>query len=227
MFRCKSASEKSSAAVCCRRAYVTSFLICRCATRRRSKLAVCAAVSDDLITPLCLQLSVATLFALSESAARRSHLSRVCVYFQKCARNKCSSIKLLTESFRYSVSSAKCHRSHDRRVARRTSVHELTATRTARARTTRKPTSSTAVSRRPRRHVELAEQNTFAGALARYSANNFVRNPAPRRLAPRRQTCRPPFRRLSPRHRAQLPHPLRSFAQLRPPINCIVRAMES
>ena len=78
------------------------------------------------------------------------------------------------ESLRCSVPSARCQRSHEQRVARRTRVHEPTAARTASARTTRKPTSSTACSRRPRGRVELAEQKSLAGALARLSAHHFV-----------------------------------------------------
>ena len=67
-----------------------------------------------------------------------------------------------------------CHRSHERRVARRTRVHKPTAARTASARNIRKLTGSTACIRWPRGRVELAEQKTLAGALARLGAHHFV-----------------------------------------------------
>ena len=76
--------------------------------------------------------------------------------------------------FRCSAPSAGGHRSHERRVARRTSIHELTAARTVSARTIQKPTSSTVCSRRPGRRVELADQKTLAGTLARLSVHHFV-----------------------------------------------------
>ena len=73
---CKSASEVSSAANCCRRGYVASFLRRRC-RRTRSRRAVCAAASDDSRTPLCLQLSVAALLRPRRRQPLKSSGSRL------------------------------------------------------------------------------------------------------------------------------------------------------